>query len=62
MLRAMSVLARPFSPEFARKAAAAVVMNRDTFTFKNDVRVRFPSLLNTALADLLGARGSTTRS
>jgi uncharacterized protein YbjT (DUF2867 family) len=53
VLRAMSVLARPFSPEFARKAAAAVVMNRDDFTFANDVRARFPSVPSTALEDLL---------
>lgn len=53
VLRAMSVVARPFSPQFARKAAAAVVMNRDDLTFTSDVRVRFPSVPNTTLEDLL---------
>lgn len=33
MLRMMSVVARPFSPGFARKAAAAVVMNTRDMTF-----------------------------
>jgi uncharacterized protein YbjT (DUF2867 family) len=33
VLRAMSVLARPFSPEFARQARAAVVMNTVDMTF-----------------------------
>jgi uncharacterized protein YbjT (DUF2867 family) len=56
MLRAMSVLARPFAPQFARQAKAAVVMNRDDFTFSSDVRVRFPSLPNTTLEQLLATR------
>jgi NADH dehydrogenase len=33
MLRVMSVVARPFSPVFARQAAAAVVMNTRDMTF-----------------------------
>lgn len=34
VLRAMSVLARPFSPEFARQAQAAVVMNTVDMSFR----------------------------
>jgi uncharacterized protein YbjT (DUF2867 family) len=56
VLRAMSVVARPFSPQFARKAGAAVVMNRDDLTFTSDLRVRFPSVPNTTLEDLLAPR------
>jgi uncharacterized protein YbjT (DUF2867 family) len=34
VLRALSLLARPFSPGFARKAAAAVVMNTTNMSFE----------------------------
>jgi NADH dehydrogenase len=54
-LRAMSILARPFSPEFARKAGAAVVMNTHDMTFASAVRQRFPEIPNTTLSDLLRA-------
>jgi uncharacterized protein YbjT (DUF2867 family) len=52
VLRAMSVLARPFSPELARKARAAVVMNNDDFSFEDD-RKRFPNIPATRLDDLI---------
>lgn len=48
VLRVMSVLARPFSPELARKARAAVVMNGTDMTFEGARRSR-----STTLADLL---------
>ena len=52
MLRAMSVLARPFAPMFARHAKAAVVMNTTDMTFDTSVRARFPVLPRTTLEDL----------
>jgi uncharacterized protein YbjT (DUF2867 family) len=52
-LRAMSVLARPFAPGFARKAGAAVVMNTTDMTFDSHVRQRFPAVPSTTLADVL---------
>ncbi len=53
VLRAMSVLARPFSPTFARQARAAVVMSTIDMTFAERVRARFPTLPSTSLADVL---------
>ena len=53
VLRAMSVLARPFFPAFARQARAAVVMNTNDMTYDPSSRARFPSLPNTTLARLL---------
>ena len=53
MLRALSVLARPFSPTFARKASAAVVMNTTNQSFAT-VRSDFLSNLpRTTLDDVL---------
>ncbi len=52
-LRLMSVLARPFSPVFARQARAAVVMNARDFSFQGGLRLRFPSLPRTTLKDVL---------
>jgi NADH dehydrogenase len=52
-LRVMSVLARPFAPEFARKACAAVVMDTHDMTFDSHVRRRFPAVPSTTLADVL---------
>ena len=56
MLRAMSVLARPFKPSFARHAAAAVLMDTQDMTFDDSaVRRRFPDLPNTLVPAALGA-------
>jgi uncharacterized protein YbjT (DUF2867 family) len=56
VLRAMSVLARPLSPAFARQAQAAVVMNTTDMTADPAVaRHRFPSIPATTLDDLLAA-------
>jgi uncharacterized protein YbjT (DUF2867 family) len=56
VLRVMSVLARPFSPMFARQAGAAVVMNTTDMTFDGPTRQRFPMLPTTRLADVLTLR------
>jgi uncharacterized protein YbjT (DUF2867 family) len=54
MLRAMSVLARPFSPVFARQAQAAVVMNTTDMTADvAALRHRFPHIPRTTLNDVL---------
>ena len=51
VLRIMSVLARPFSPGFARQANAAVVMNTRDFSFESALHDRFPSLPQRTLCD-----------
>jgi uncharacterized protein YbjT (DUF2867 family) len=49
-LRAMSVLARPFKPVFARHAGAAVVMDTQDMSFDDTlVRRQFPDLPNTSI-------------
>jgi uncharacterized protein YbjT (DUF2867 family) len=53
-LRALSFLARPFAPVFARQARAAVVMNTTDMTAET-ARDRFPSVPRTSLADVLKA-------
>src|SRR5262249_12375647 len=53
VLRVMSLLARPFSPLFARQAQAAVMMNTTDMTFADSLRARFPSLPSTTLRDVL---------
>jgi uncharacterized protein YbjT (DUF2867 family) len=60
-LRALSVLARPFSPVFARLAKAAVVMNTTDMTLRGSSRPRFPALPDTRLADLLEQPGAHGR-
>jgi uncharacterized protein YbjT (DUF2867 family) len=57
-LRAMSVLARPFSPMFARQAAAAVVMNTTEMTFDPSLRARLPALPATTLEEVLAGLAS----
>jgi uncharacterized protein YbjT (DUF2867 family) len=57
MLRVMSVVARPFNPEFARKARASVVMDTQDMTLDSSAtRTEFPDLpttdLTTALKEL----------
>jgi uncharacterized protein YbjT (DUF2867 family) len=54
-LRTMSVLARPFSPAFARLAQAAVLMNTTDMTLAAAWRARHPSIPVTTLADVLRA-------
>jgi uncharacterized protein YbjT (DUF2867 family) len=55
ILRAMSVLARPVSPTFARQAQAAVVMNTADMTADvTGIRDRFPSVAATTLDEVLG--------
>jgi len=52
-LRALSVLARPISPDFARRAGAAVVMNTTDMTFDAaPVRDLFPEIDPTTIAQL----------
>lgn len=54
MLRAMSVLARPFAPAFARQAQAAVAMSTTDMTADpTALRHRFPHLPATTLTDVL---------
>jgi uncharacterized protein YbjT (DUF2867 family) len=61
-LRAMSVLARPFSSAFARQARAAVVMNTTDMTFDAPpVRDRFPDIPATTMADVTQAMMSKAR-
>jgi uncharacterized protein YbjT (DUF2867 family) len=67
MLRAMSVLARPLAPMFARQTQAAVVMNTTDMTVDlTAIRDRFPTIPATTLDEVLrqqpplpppGARG-----
>jgi uncharacterized protein YbjT (DUF2867 family) len=54
MLRAMSVLARPFSPTFARQAQAAVVMNTTDITADvAGIRERLPTIPATTLDEVI---------
>jgi len=54
MLRAMSILARPLSPTFARQAQAAVVMNTTNMTVDvSAVRDRLPTIPATTLDQLI---------
>jgi uncharacterized protein YbjT (DUF2867 family) len=54
MLRAMSVLARPLSPAFARQAQAAVVMNTTDMTVDvSAVREGLPAVPTTTLDELI---------
>lgn len=56
VLRALSVLARPFKPSFARHTAAAVMMDTHDMTFDDSaVRRRFPELPNTPVPAALTA-------
>ena len=53
-LRAMSLLARPVRPAFARQAAAAVVMNTIELSFDPlPLRERFPDIPATSIDDVL---------
>jgi len=53
VLRLLSVVARPFSPDFARQTAAAVFMNTHDQSFEDSSRLRFPTLPRTTLNDVL---------
>jgi uncharacterized protein YbjT (DUF2867 family) len=54
MLRAISVLARPLAPMFARQAQAAVVMNTTDMTVNPaTIRDRFPTIPATTLDEVL---------
>lgn len=55
VLRAMSILARPFSSVFARQARAAVVMNTLDMTFDASLRERFPVVPTTTLDHVLAS-------
>jgi NADH dehydrogenase len=58
-LKAMSVIARPLRPGFARQARAAVVMNTTDMTFDAlPVRNRFPDIPATTLAQVTHAMTS----
>jgi hypothetical protein len=54
-LRTMSVVARPFSPAFARLAQAAVLMNTTDMTVAAAWRERHPNIPVTTFADVLRA-------
>jgi uncharacterized protein YbjT (DUF2867 family) len=57
MLRVMSALARPVAPVLARQAHAAVVMNTTDMTADGTaLRVRFPTISETTLDELLERR------
>ena len=58
-LRAMSVLARPIHPAFARQARAAVVMNTTDLRFDDTgLRESFPEIRATTMAGLTPRMGS----
>jgi uncharacterized protein YbjT (DUF2867 family) len=61
VLRMMSVLARPFSPVFARQAHAAVVMNTTAMTVDNAFGGRHPSLPRTTLKEVLDPASGDAR-
>ena len=62
VLRAMSVLARPVRPAFARQAGAAVVMNTTDMSFDDTpVRELFPEIEPTTVARLLERMDSAAR-
>jgi len=62
VLRAMSVLARPIQPAFARQAQAAVLMNTTEMTLDAaPLRQRFPEIESTTLAMLTRRVGSQAR-
>jgi uncharacterized protein YbjT (DUF2867 family) len=62
ILRAMSVLARPVSPTFARQAQAAVVMNTTDMTADvTGIRDRFPTVAATTLDEVLGRQPPRSR-
>ena len=57
MLRAMSLLARPVAPTFARQAQAAVVMNTSDMTVETSaIRDRLPTIPATTLDEVLRRR------
>jgi uncharacterized protein YbjT (DUF2867 family) len=59
VLKAMSVLAQPLRPGFARQARAAVVMNTTDMTFDAlPIRNQFPDIPTTTLADVTEAMAS----
>ncbi len=59
-LRAMSLLARPVNPAFARQAQAAVVMNTVDMTFDGlPTRARFADVPSTTLAQVMEARSAS---
>jgi uncharacterized protein YbjT (DUF2867 family) len=61
-LRALSVLAKPIRPAFARRAQAAVVMNTTDMTFEaRPVRERFPEIVVTSMATLTERAASEPR-
>jgi uncharacterized protein YbjT (DUF2867 family) len=62
MLRAMSLLAQPVSPMFARQAQAAVVMNTTDMTVDvAAIRDRFPTVPATLLDEVLSRRADVRR-
>lgn len=62
MLRAMSLLARPVSPMFARQAQAAVVMNTTDMTVDlAAIRDRLPTVPATLLDEVLSRRADVRR-
>jgi uncharacterized protein YbjT (DUF2867 family) len=57
MLRALSLLARPVSPTFARQTQAAVVMNTTDMTLDTStIRDRFPTIPATTLDEVIRRR------
>lgn len=61
-LRSMAVVLRPFKPELARQARAAMVMDStDLVLNASTLHEAFPGLPSTTLADLLSGRGGSGR-
>jgi len=59
-LRSMAVVLRPFKPELARQARAALVMDSTDLVFNAAaIHEAFPSLPSTTLADLLSGRSGS---
>lgn len=60
VLRAMSLLARPVNPAFARRARAAVVMNTVDMTFEGlPTRARFADVPSTTMAQVMEGRSAS---
>jgi NADH dehydrogenase len=58
-LHAMAVLLRPFKPDFARQAQAALVLDQADFRFDaRAIRAAYPDLPSTTVVDLLQRRAT----
>ena len=54
----MALVMRPFKPDFARQAQAALVLDQANFSFDSSaIHTAYPDLPSTTVADLLDKRG-----